>query len=708
MWAPCLQIGIALPVGLQLRAALLVLTSPTTFAYDPSDLPMQQDSAHHNHPESVEDQVAVLEAMREDCEVKMMEERRLLRQLRIEASVRITGDDVEGVAYDERDEYMTVESAKYRTMSSIDRAENESKDEGSQERELGSQVIKESGNPRLIENGSTIAYCPTTFDDVYCWPRTPQDTLVTIPCPTYVQGFPHGSQATRYCTSQGTWFRLHGGNSSWTNYTQCSTSYFVAENVNITLFKWVPVVRVVSYVGYSVSLATLIVAFTVLACIKRLRCPRNTLHMHLFLSFICRAIGALARDKQHGLLIPETQEPFMDRSTWGCRLFTGLWQYFILANYAWILMEGLYLHNLIFLALFTDNSAITLYIVLGWGLPLVLVVGWVTARLTAENTLCWLTNESPWVFWTFIRGPISVSIVVSFVLFLNIARELLLKLKSSTTPESRKYRYRRWARSTLVLVPLFGVHYAALLGFTYFMGKNHTMELIWLFTDQFFASFQGFFVATLYCLLNAEVRSELRKIWHHWWMNKEGENISFHSAFSHSRTYFSRGVHGTGPGGGRRRHGSYTGRGMPPSFLSGSKVNGSTSQENCLSLQDKSVSNDVANQPQSVMVNLAVVEVQQPSDPPTLPWYATTDLGSLDPALVLHPLSHYPSQDTAIYAESSKQDSTPSVQGFHVNLASKSVLGELSPPSAILYDNIDSCEGSPLLAKASRLAESTF
>ena len=30
-------------------------------------------------------------------------------------------------------------------------------------------------------------------------------------------------------------------------------------------------------------------------------------------------------------------------------------------------MEGLYLHNLIFRALFTDSSAITLYVLLGWG-----------------------------------------------------------------------------------------------------------------------------------------------------------------------------------------------------------------------------------------------------------------------------------------------------------------------------------------------------
>lgn len=30
-------------------------------------------------------------------------------------------------------------------------------------------------------------------------------------------------------------------------------------------------------------------------------------------------------------------------------------------------MEGVYLHNIIFLAVFSDSSAITLYVILGWG-----------------------------------------------------------------------------------------------------------------------------------------------------------------------------------------------------------------------------------------------------------------------------------------------------------------------------------------------------
>jgi hypothetical protein len=57
----------------------------------------------------------------------------------------------------------------------------------------------------------------------------------------------------------------------------------------------------------------------------------------------------------------------MLQNNWLCKSVTSVWQYCIMANYSWILMEGLYLHNLIFLALFSDTSSITLYVVLGWG-----------------------------------------------------------------------------------------------------------------------------------------------------------------------------------------------------------------------------------------------------------------------------------------------------------------------------------------------------
>lgn len=97
--------------------------------------------------------------------------------------------------------------------------------------------------------------------------------------------------------------------------------------------------------------------------------------MHLFASFVMRAFMALLKDMLFVSGLPVIQRgdnywlSFGEKeNNWHCKMFTSLWQYFILANYFWILMEGIYLHNLVFLALFTDaNSSIAGYVISGWG-----------------------------------------------------------------------------------------------------------------------------------------------------------------------------------------------------------------------------------------------------------------------------------------------------------------------------------------------------
>lgn len=54
-------------------------------------------------------------------------------------------------------------------------------------------------------------------------------------------------------------------------------------------------------------------------------------------------------------------------------------------------------------------------------------------------------------------------------------------------------------------MPLFGVHYTLFLGMSYSIGVNETVELIWLFCDQLFASFQVIELA--YAKLNKNVVS---------------------------------------------------------------------------------------------------------------------------------------------------------------------------------------------------------
>ncbi|KAG8256210.1 Parathyroid hormone/parathyroid hormone- peptide receptor [Homalodisca vitripennis] len=109
--------------------------------------------------------------------------------------------------------------------------------------------------------------------------------------------------ATKLCTTEGSWYVHSHTNATWTNYSQCYTSRMTKVVIRFPdlhnsslISQYVPAVKTVSRIGYGVSLATLLIAFCIFATFKKLRCPRNKLHMHLFVSFIMRAFTSLLKD----------------------------------------------------------------------------------------------------------------------------------------------------------------------------------------------------------------------------------------------------------------------------------------------------------------------------------------------------------------------------------------------------------------------------
>lgn len=71
----------------------------------------------------------------------------------------------------------------------------------------------------------------------------------------------------------------------------------------------------------------------------------------------------------------------------------------------------------------------------------------------------------------------------------------------------------RLARSTLTLVPLLGVHEVVFAPVTEEQARG-TLRLAKLGFEIFLSSFQGFLVSILYCFINKEVQSEIRRGWH--------------------------------------------------------------------------------------------------------------------------------------------------------------------------------------------------
>ncbi|CAC5389829.1 PTHR1 [Mytilus coruscus] len=373
----------------------------------------------------------------------------------------------------------------------------------------------------LIENEGNQkndSFCTRVWDTISCWPPTPSGSMVTIPCPNYLNGFNTKKFAKKFCTMNGTWFFHPSLNVTWTDYRECP--YVSAlEEIPELIRNHMPYIRLMFNIGYGISLVSLVLATAIMLTFRRLRCPRNIIHIHLFISFILRASISFMKEN---LLVNGTGFPsdireingnleFITEGThWQCKLFFTSFHYILATNYMWILVEGLYLNMLITVAVFSEKSGIKWFTIFGWVSPILFVGPWVIVRILHENTYCWNTHTRPGYFWI-MRGPIVLSVAINFMIFLNIIRVLFTKLTAFNSFETKKFRYRRLAKSTMVLIPLFGVHYIVFIGLPDNVSKE--AELVKLYFEMFLNSIQGFVVTLLFCFLNGEVQTEIIKTW---------------------------------------------------------------------------------------------------------------------------------------------------------------------------------------------------
>ncbi|XP_052342546.1 parathyroid hormone 3 receptor [Oncorhynchus keta] len=355
--------------------------------------------------------------------------------------------------------------------------------------------------------------CVPEWDGIICWPRGKPSQLVSVLCPEYIYDFNHRGQAYRQCDASGNWEQVPSINRTWANYTECTT-YLLSSHRSQEeeVFERL---HLMYTIGYSISLVSLLVAVSILCYFKRLHCTRNYIHIHLFTSFVFRAISIFVKDAVLYAMSDDGKteaEELAERPHMvGCKVAVTLFLYFLATNHYWILVEGLYLHSLIFMAFLSDKNYLWALTIIGWGVPAVFVSIWVSARASLADTQCWdiSAGNLKWIY----QVPILAAIVVNFFLFLNIIRVLASKLWETNTGKlDPRQQYRKLLKSTLVLMPLFGVHYMVFMALPY----TEVTGLLWqvqMHYEMFFNSSQGFFVAFIYCFCNGEVQAEVKKAW---------------------------------------------------------------------------------------------------------------------------------------------------------------------------------------------------
>ncbi|XP_026137699.1 gastric inhibitory polypeptide receptor-like isoform X1 [Carassius auratus] len=360
-------------------------------------------------------------------------------------------------------------------------------------------------------------FCKSMFDMYACWTDGVPNTTVKVPCPWYLPWYDqvHNGFVSRECGPDGQWLTVNDSR-TWRDHSQCNADDNQEKQENQMMI--LAYFRVMYTVGYSLSLASLSLALVILLLFRKLRCTRNYIHTNLFASFILRAVSILTRDALLMKDAPEFRDNkdlsivLSDQVMSGCRVAQVLMQYCVGANYYWLLVEGLYLHNLLVLMVFSENSYFCVYLFIGWGTPVLFVVPWIVVRYLYENTRCWEINENM-AYWWIIRTPILLAILVNFFIFIRIIQILVSKLKAHQMRYT-DYKF-RLAKSTLTLIPLLGIHEVVFAVMTEEQTEG-VLRNVNLFFELFFNSFQGFLVAILYCFVNKEVQSEIKKKWQRW------------------------------------------------------------------------------------------------------------------------------------------------------------------------------------------------
>ncbi|ROL40988.1 Parathyroid hormone/parathyroid hormone-related peptide receptor [Anabarilius grahami] len=351
-------------------------------------------------------------------------------------------------------------------------------------------------------------YCVPEWDGIICWPAGKPSQMVAVLCPDYIYDFNHRGHAYRHCDASGNWEQVSTINRTWANYTECTTYLHTNHSDQEEVFERLYLMYTV---GYSISLAALLVAVFILCYFKRLHCTRNYIHIHLFTSFICRAISIFVKDAvlhtvtDDGKLEDEAvgQRPYMV----GCKVAVTLFLYLLATNHYWILVEGLYLHSLIFMAFLSDKNCLWALTIIGWGgtvkgsCCLFFGAQWLSVYNNAkphertDDVRC-LREQGAWR-WRY--GNTYVDRQVNFFLFLNIIRVLASKLWETNTGKlDPRQQYRKLLKSTLVLMPLFGVHYMLFMALPY----TEVTGLLWQIQMHYEMLFNS-----------SQVQAEVKKAW---------------------------------------------------------------------------------------------------------------------------------------------------------------------------------------------------
>ncbi|CAF1011690.1 unnamed protein product [Brachionus calyciflorus] len=268
-------------------------------------------------------------------------------------------------------------------------------------------------------------------------------------------------------------------------------------------------------IGNAASLISLVLSILVL-CRPKLRCPRNYVHINLFISFIFRSLMILLTETATKV-DPHAKRKFFfnslsngsSKDMFLCRFTVSFFRYSGSTYHMAILAEAIYLVLLLKFPYYNELKGSKFCILLTWTAPILWVVPWIITRILLHNYWCWHSESNVNLI---LKIPQTIIYSVNVVCAVYIIRILYSKMKNRTMCREKIIKYRRLAKSILIIIPIFGLHFIFFSWVPYLslfkIEIGPCFETVIVAIETLFNSFQGLVVSIVCCFIHREFRVE--------------------------------------------------------------------------------------------------------------------------------------------------------------------------------------------------------
>ncbi|XP_022809186.1 adhesion G-protein coupled receptor D1-like [Stylophora pistillata] len=190
-------------------------------------------------------------------------------------------------------------------------------------------------------------------------------------------------------------------------------------------------------------------------------------------------------------------------NTVACITAAVLTQYFLMAAFCWMLVEGIYFY-LFIVKVYNISNKMIVYHVMAWGFPITMVgislrvaIGKGEIQSYTSDKYCWLSSSYD-LIWIFVASLTATAVLNSFILA-RVIRELTTFPQTGAT---QIQQVRLGIRTCGVMIPLLGI--------TWSFGLLSPLHKTFTYIFTILNSMQGVLIFILHCVRNSQIMERLK------------------------------------------------------------------------------------------------------------------------------------------------------------------------------------------------------